>query len=255
MRCAILKLASEPSVGPDRLVSLAINATTERRASEHPPPTASRTSGQKVRPAWVHLAAAWRNVFLRDSTEAKTPAMAVGSARAGPIRKALVMEESHASWPPLGPRGTQTSARRRDAVPGSRGVRVRGAVIVDGILWNQEARLFQNSARLALSLAVEWTMSRGQIATPASQSGVAPFVHNMIAKCAVAVVEPDGHAETTAEAHAEQGSRDAGLKRVGKCKEPCTGPRDAIEAETLQTIALQGTRTEQVRAGLGFNLG
>ena len=53
MRCAILVQASDPSAGPDRLVSLAIHATTERRASDHPPPTASSTSGQKVKPAWV----------------------------------------------------------------------------------------------------------------------------------------------------------------------------------------------------------
>ena len=54
MRCAILKLASEPSMGPDRLLSLAIHATTERRASDHPPPTASKITGQKVMPALVH---------------------------------------------------------------------------------------------------------------------------------------------------------------------------------------------------------
>ena len=54
MHCAILKLASEPLIGLDRLLSLVIQETTDRRLSDHPPPTASRTRGQKVTPAWVH---------------------------------------------------------------------------------------------------------------------------------------------------------------------------------------------------------
>ena len=39
MRCAILKLASEPLTGLDRLPSLAIQETTDRRLSDHPPPS------------------------------------------------------------------------------------------------------------------------------------------------------------------------------------------------------------------------
>ena len=101
MRCAILKLASEPSMGPDRLLSLAIHATTERTASDHPPPTVSRIKGPKVMPALVHCEAVPRNAFFRDSTEEKMPAVDVGSERAGPNLKALVMEKSHASCPPL----------------------------------------------------------------------------------------------------------------------------------------------------------
>ena len=45
----------------------------------------------------------------------------MGSARARPIRKVLVTEKSRATWPPLGPRGTQMSAGRREAVSGSGG--------------------------------------------------------------------------------------------------------------------------------------
>ena len=71
MRCEILKLASVPSTGPDRLLSLAIQATTERRALDHPPPTASRTSEKKVMPAWVVCEAAPRNSFLRVSHRSK----------------------------------------------------------------------------------------------------------------------------------------------------------------------------------------
>ena len=47
-------------------------------------------------------------------------------------------------------------------------------------------------------------------ATPAGQSVVGQFVHNMTAKCTVGVLRPDGHAETTAEAHAEQGGPGCG---------------------------------------------
>ena len=60
--------------GPDRLLSLAIHATTERRASDHPPPTATRVKGQKVMPALVHCEAVPRNAFFRDSTGVKMPA-------------------------------------------------------------------------------------------------------------------------------------------------------------------------------------
>ena len=92
-------------------------------------------------------------------------------------------------------------------------------------------------------------------ATPEGQSVVAPFVNNMTAKCAVGVLGPDGRAETTVEAHAEQGRPDVGFTRVRNCKEPCTGPRDAIEAEMLQTMVLQSTRIGQVPADLCINLG
>ena len=55
-------------------------------------------------------------------------------------------------------------------------------------------------------------------ATPAGQSVVASFVHDSAAQNAVGVLGP------TAETHTEQGRRDAGLKRAGKCEEPSTGP-------------------------------
>ena len=108
-------------MGPDRLLSLAIHATTERRASDQPSPTASRIKGQKVMPALVHCEAVSRKAFFRDSTEVKMPEVDVGSGRVGPNLKALVMEKSHASGPPLGPRGTQTSAGRREAFARSGG--------------------------------------------------------------------------------------------------------------------------------------
>ena len=93
-------------MGPDRLLSLAIHATTDRRASDHPPPTASRTKGQKVMPALVHCKAVSRNAFFRDSTEAKIPAVDVGSGRAGPNLKAFdgeipcLLSPTRASWDP-----------------------------------------------------------------------------------------------------------------------------------------------------------
>ena len=46
----------------------------------------------------------------------------------------------------------------------------------------------------------------------------------MTTECEVGVLGPDGHAETTAEAHAEQGDQDVDLKRVGKCKSHAPAP-------------------------------
>ena len=65
-----------------RLLSLAIHDTTERRASDHPPPTASITRGQKLMPAREHCEAVSRKTLLRVSTEEKTPTKAAGSGAA-----------------------------------------------------------------------------------------------------------------------------------------------------------------------------
>ena len=70
-------------------------------------------------PAWVHWEAVFRIEFLRDSTEAKMLARAEGSAREEPSWRALAMEKSQASWPPLGSPRDQTSAGRREDVDGS----------------------------------------------------------------------------------------------------------------------------------------
>ena len=93
----ILKRASEQWTWLDRLLSLAIQATTDQRASDHPPPTASSTSGQKVMFAWAQWEDVLRNEFFRDSTEGKTFAKDAGSDMAGPRRRALVTEKSQAS--------------------------------------------------------------------------------------------------------------------------------------------------------------
>ena len=80
-----------------------------------------------MKPALVHCEAVSRKAFFRDSTEVKMPEVDEGSGRVGPNLQALVMEKSHASGPPLGPRGTQTSAGRREAFARSGRVRVWGA--------------------------------------------------------------------------------------------------------------------------------
>ena len=126
-------------MGPDRLLSLAIHATRERRALDHPPPTASRSKGQKVMPALVHCEAVSRNAFFRDSTEAKIPEIEVGSGMTGPNLKALVMEKSHASCPPLEHRGTQTSAGRRETLAES-----ERAIFINGVTGDEKARFLQN---------------------------------------------------------------------------------------------------------------
>ena len=140
--------------------SLAIHATTERRASDHPPPTASRIKGQKVTPALEHCEAVPRNVFIRDSTELKMPAVDVESERAGPNLKALVMEKSHASCPPLGPRGTQTSAGWREASAGSGGSGSGGRSSSMGSRGIRRPGFSRTVPRLALSSAAEWTTPR-----------------------------------------------------------------------------------------------
>ena len=85
------------------MLSLAIHDTTARSASDHPPPTAWRTRGQKWMPACEHCEAVSRKPLLRASTEENTLEKAAGSGADGPSRKALVTEKSHASGRPLGP--------------------------------------------------------------------------------------------------------------------------------------------------------
>ena len=98
-------------------------------------------------PSWVHWEVVLRNVFSPDSTEAKMPAKA-GSDRARPSRNAPVMEKSQTSCPPLAPRGTQTSARRREEMEGSGVSGSGGAIIVNGVSRDQEAWLFQDSSKV-----------------------------------------------------------------------------------------------------------
>ena len=156
MRCAILKLALETPIGLVLLLSLAIQETTERRLSDHPSRTAaSRTRGQNEMPAWVHREAVPRNEFLRDSTEAKMLARSEGSGREEPSRRALEMEKSQASWPPLGPRGTQTSAGRREEVEGSGGSGSGGRSSSTGSRGIKRPGFSRTVARLAPWLATE----------------------------------------------------------------------------------------------------
>ena len=67
---------------------------------------------------------------FRDSTEAKMPAVDVGSGRAGPNLKALVMEKSHASCPPLWDPDIGRPARN---IAGSGGSGTGGAIIDNGV--------------------------------------------------------------------------------------------------------------------------
>ena len=77
MRCAILRLESvEEAVARPRAVrdSEAIQATTLRKAWDHPPPQASKTSRQKVAPrSATSEAVSWKARF-RLSTSWKTSA-------------------------------------------------------------------------------------------------------------------------------------------------------------------------------------
>ena len=113
------------------------------------------------------------------------PAKAVGSDRVGPSRKALVMEKSKASWPPMGPPDVCRTTRGDGGI---RRVLIRGAMVVNGVSWDQKAGFSTTVARLALSLAA------------------APFVHDMSAERAVRVLGPVGNAEATAKADRNNGA-------------------------------------------------
>ena len=106
MRCAILKLASEPSVGPDRLVSLA--------KSVGPPTSHSLQDQWAESEAWLGAVSGRieERVFAglstgRGVTEGGTHTKGAGD---GEVPRLLAS---------AGARGTQTSAGRREAVPGS----------------------------------------------------------------------------------------------------------------------------------------
>ena len=140
----------------------------------------------------------FRKPFLR-----KTSTKAAGSDRACPRRKALVVEKSQASWPPLGPRGTQTSAGRREGEEGSEGSGLGGTVIVRGVTRDEEPRLLQDRAKAYPVIGGRMDNISDQVVAghpittaPAHEGVVAPFVHDLAAKSAVGVLGPNGHAET-----------------------------------------------------------
>ena len=119
---------------------------------------------------------------FRDSTEAKMLAKADGSGREEPSRRALAMEKSQASWPPLGaPRDPDVSwAPRGGGRIGQ--VWIRGAIVVNGVSWDQEARLFQDCSKVGSVICSRMNHVSHQIvasdpiaAASANQGVVSPF--------------------------------------------------------------------------------
>ena len=122
-----------------------------------------------------------------------------------------------------GPRGTQMPAGRREAVPGGSGSgRQPSSMGSRGIkrpsFWKSSTQIFSVVGGRVNDVPDRIVASGPITATPAGQSVVTSFDHDLAAKNAVGVLGP------TAETHTEQGRRDAGLKRAGKCEEPSTGP-------------------------------
>ena len=85
---------------------------------------------------------------------------AVGSDKVGPSRKALVMEKSQASWPPLGPEGPRRLPGDERRWRGSGGSGSGGRSSSTGSRGISRPSFSRTVERLALSLAAEWTTSR-----------------------------------------------------------------------------------------------
>ena len=147
MRCAILKLASEPPIGLVRLLSLAMQETTDRRLSDHPPPTASSTRAQNEMPAWGALRGCAEERVLARLDKGENPGEDRGIRR-GAEPKGTGDGEVPSFLAAAGARGTQTSAGRREEVGRIGRVWIRVAIVVDEVPRDQEARLFQDSGQV-----------------------------------------------------------------------------------------------------------
>ena len=80
---------------------------------------------------------------------------------------------------------------------------------------------------------------------PANKGVVAPLIHDLAAKSAVGVLGPNRHPETTAQADPKERCRDVGFGRIRKGTKPRTGPRDTIEAEVSNPMAI--VRRDQIK--------
>ena len=68
-------------------------------------------------------------------------------------------------------------------------------------------------------------------------------------------MRPNRHPKATTAADPKERRRDVGLKGIRKGKKPRTDPRDTIEAEVSDPMAIVRRRINQVMTNLGFNLG
>ena len=196
MRFATLKLASEPLTGTDRLLVLAIRATTDRRASDQPPPpTASKNQRAKS------------DAGLSTKGGCVEESVFAGLHRGEDPCKSREIRHSWAKTYDTGDgeiSGLQaaagTSARRREGV---RRVRVRCAVVIRRIPRDKEP-FSRTAPRLALSLAADHVPNKvvtgdPTAPAPADQGVVAPLIRDLATQGAVRVIGPNGHAEATAE--------------------------------------------------------
>ena len=140
----------------------------------------------------------------------------------GPGEKCCRRKKSHASWPPLGLRGT--SAGRRGGSSGVRRVRVWETVLVCGIPKYQETWFFQNICQVGSivcgredDVPNEIVTSDSFPTTAARQGLASPFVHDLSAERAVCVLRPDGQAKA--------GIRAAGCEVRGSPEGPAPATR------------------------------
>ena len=160
-----------------------------REPSDHPPPTASRTS-EKVMPAWVHCEAAPRNAFLRDSTRAKMPASVRGIIESGAQSKGtsdgeipcLLVAAAATRDPNIG-RTTRRNwwGQAGPGLEGSLRQRVPG---------KQEAGFFQDSSQVGSVISghiddvPKHFGTRDPVpTTPAGQGVVSPFTKRAVCLC------------------------------------------------------------------------
>ena len=123
-----------------------------------------------------------RKAFFRNSTEEKMPDVEEASGRGGPNLKALVTEKSHASGPPLGPRGTHTSAGRREVLAGSGKSGSGGAILINRVTRNKKARLLKNCSQVGTIISSRVDDVKDEVvtrepipSTPTSQSVIPPI--------------------------------------------------------------------------------
>ena len=120
MRCAIFKDNTDFFSMPCAEAADDIHSVACRRADDHPPPCASNISGWKTNPAAQQMLAVSKCDCLLLSIIAKTSSGQDADRSKNWFVIPERTEKSHASAPPLGPLGCQTSAGRRAEVVGGK---------------------------------------------------------------------------------------------------------------------------------------
>ena len=203
MRCAILKLTSKPPIGLVRLLSLAIQETTDRRLSDQPTSYSPRVQEGRTK---CQLGCTERQYRGTSSCETQQRRKCCRGPRdpepkgtgdgevAGFLASAGAPRDSDVS---LAPRGGGRVGR----------VWIREAIDDDSVPRDQEARLSQDTGQVGPVISRRMNHVSHQIvasdpiaAASANQSVVSPFVIDFSTGRAVRVLGPDGQAKSHAPA-------------------------------------------------------